>query len=108
MPKRKLWLVISGAPRIYFALSRIFFVFLVVIGLSAHATPPPTDQEPGSLADLPLEALMEIEVPTVFAASKFEQKVSAAPSSITMVTSEDIKRYGHRTIADILQSMQGF
>src|SRR6188508_2916459 len=51
------------------------------------------------LTELSLEALMEIEVPTVFGASKFEQRTTEAPSSITVVTSEDIKRYGYRTLA---------
>src|SRR5262245_37789474 len=56
------------------------------------------------LTELSLEALMEIEVPTVFGASKFEQKATEAPSSITVVTSEDIKRYGYRTLAAVVSS----
>src|SRR5436190_5357966 len=60
------------------------------------------------LTELSLEALMDIEVPTVFGASKFEQTTMEAPSSITVVTSEDIKRYGYRTLADVLRSVQGF
>ncbi len=51
---------------------------------------------------------MEIEVPVVFGASKFEQKAMEAPSSVTVITSDEIKRYGYRTLADILQSVQGF
>ena len=51
---------------------------------------------------------MEIEVPVVFGASKFEQKATEAPSSVTVITSDEIKRYGYRTLADILQSVQGF
>lgn len=51
---------------------------------------------------------MEIEVPRVYGASKFEQKTTEAPSSVTVVTSEEIKRYGYRTLADVLQSVQGF
>lgn len=66
------------------------------------------EQLPTDLTELSLETLMEIEVPTVYGASKFEQKVTAAPSSITVITAEDIKRYGYRTLADVLQSVQGF
>ncbi len=60
------------------------------------------------LTELPLEALLEIEVPMVFGASKIEQKTTEAPSSVTVITAEEIKRYGHRTLADVLQSVQGF
>jgi len=60
------------------------------------------------LTELPIEALMEMEVPRVYAASKVEQKTTEAPSSVTVITSEEIKRYGHRTLADVLQSVQGF
>jgi len=55
-----------------------------------------------------LEQLMEIPVNTVFGASKFLQKVTEAPASISIVTSEDIRRYGYRTLADILRSARGF
>ena len=60
------------------------------------------------LADMSLEKLMEIEVPTVYAASKFEQKETEAPASVTVITSDDIKRFGYRTLADVLQSVAGF
>lgn len=54
------------------------------------------------------EALLFQEIPAVFGASKYEQKVSEAPSSITLVTAEDIRRYGYRTLTDILRSVRGF
>jgi len=60
------------------------------------------------LTELPLESLMQIEVPKVFSASKFEQKATEAPSSTTVITSDEIQRYGYRTLADILASVQGF
>lgn len=60
------------------------------------------------LTQLSLEDLMKIEVATVYGASKFEQKTTEAPSSITIVTSDEIKKYGHRTLADILKSVSGF
>ena len=67
----------------------------------------PTASAP-DLTELPLEALMEIEVPKVFGASKIEQKTTEAPSSVTVITADDIKRFGYRTLADVLQSTHGF
>jgi iron complex outermembrane receptor protein len=42
------------------------------------------------------------------AASKFSQKLSEAPSSVSVVTADDIRKYGYRTLADILKGVQGF
>jgi outer membrane receptor for ferrienterochelin and colicin len=60
------------------------------------------------LTKLPLEALMQIKIPEVYSASKFEQKATEAPSSVTVITREEIKRYGWRTLGDLLASVQGF
>jgi outer membrane receptor for ferrienterochelin and colicins len=60
------------------------------------------------LTEVPLEELMKMEIPTVYSASKFTQKTTEAPSSISVVTAEEIKHYGYRTLADILRSLQGF
>ena len=53
-----------------------------------------------------LEDLGEVNV--VVAASKYEQKTTEAPSSVSIVTQEEIKLYGYRTLADVLASLQGF
>lgn len=50
---------------------------------------------------------MNIEVATVNAASKFDQKETTAPSYVTVITAEEIQRYGYRTLADILESVPG-
>jgi iron complex outermembrane receptor protein len=54
------------------------------------------------------ESLLFQEIPAVFGASRYEQKISEAPSSITLIGAEDIRRYGYRTLTDILRSVRGF
>jgi len=54
------------------------------------------------------EMLLFQEIPSVYGASKYQQKVTEAPSSVTIVTSDEIKKYGYRSLADILQSVNGF
>jgi iron complex outermembrane receptor protein len=56
------------------------------------------------LTTLPIEQLLTLEV---YSASKFPQKISEAPSAVTIITAADIKAYGHRTLADILRSIRG-
>ena len=51
---------------------------------------------------------MSVRIDSVYGASGFEQKVTEAPASITIITSEDIQRYGYRTLADILRNVPGF
>jgi len=44
----------------------------------------------------------------VYSASKHLQKASDAPSSVTVITADEIQRYGYRSLADILESVRGF
>lgn len=60
--------------------------------------------EPGMAA----EELLFQDIGSVFTASKFEQKVTRAPSRISIVTAEEIRQYGYRTMEDILKSLPGF
>ena len=39
---------------------------------------------------------------------KYEQKVTEAPSSITIITDEEIQKYGYRNLLQILNSVPGF
>ena len=63
------------------------------------------DSKPPDLADMSLEQLTQINV---YSASKHEQSVSDAPSSVTVITADEIQRYGYRTLADILETVRGF
>ncbi len=51
---------------------------------------------------------MKISVESVYSASKRFQKVTTAAASITIVTSDEIRRYGYRTLGEILQNVPGF
>ena len=85
----------------------VMLVSLFSIGTQVFAE----QQEPSGqdeLFEMPLEELMEIEVGTVYGASKYEQKTTQAPASVTIITADDIRNYGWRTLADILRSATGF
>jgi iron complex outermembrane receptor protein len=56
------------------------------------------------LTSISLQDLLDVEIS---AASKFPQAVTRAPASITVVTAEDIRRFGHRSLADVLGSVRG-
>lgn len=67
----------------------------------------------GAVADgrdldaLSLEQLMDMNVHVVYGASKYEQRVTQAPSSISIVTAEDIRRFGYTDLVDVLRSVRG-
>ena len=48
------------------------------------------------------------DIPSVYSASKYEQKVTKAPASVSIVTADEIKKYGYRTFGQILSSLRGF
>ncbi len=56
------------------------------------------------LTELPLEQLMALEVTS---ASRFPQRASDAPSAVTVITADDIRAHGYRTLADVLRSVRG-
>ena len=60
------------------------------------------------LSGLSLGELLELRIDSVYGASRHNQKVTEAPSSVTIVTADEIQRYGHRTLADILRGVRGF
>jgi outer membrane receptor for ferrienterochelin and colicins len=92
-------------------LSTCSLVLLTLAALSGSAfgqsqAGPPDDTQP--VADLDLEQLLNVEVQSVFGASKFLQKITEAPASVTVITAEEIRRFGYRNLADALRNVRGF
>ncbi len=60
------------------------------------------------LLTLDFKNLMNIKIDKVYSASKNLQLITEAPSLVTIITKEDIKRYQFQTISDALKSQSGF
>jgi outer membrane receptor for ferrienterochelin and colicins len=60
------------------------------------------------LGEMSIEDLAKVKVESVYGASKFLQKAADVPGSVTVVTAEEIQKYGYRTLADVLKSVRGF
>jgi outer membrane receptor for ferrienterochelin and colicins len=99
-PHPRAWPSVAG-PLISFVLP--FLALVNPTRLLAQNTRPST-----RLEDMSLEELMSVNVNSVYGASGFEQKVTEAPAFVTIITSEEIQRYGYRTLADILRNVPGF
>jgi outer membrane receptor for ferrienterochelin and colicins len=96
----------------YATISKLLVVVLplclVSIGSEVFAEQQEPNQEPNqqqNLFEMSLEELMDIEV---YTASRYKQNIHRAPASVTIMTADDIRLYGYRTLADILQSVRGF
>ena len=59
------------------------------------------------LQDLTIEELMRLDAGRVFGASARLQPSIEAPASVSFITAEEIKRYGYRSLADILSAVRG-
>jgi outer membrane receptor protein involved in Fe transport len=107
----------SAVRRSVFGLLLFALVFGLVPASAAQdgrTAPSPGDHaeqpaEPSSdLAALSLEQLLTIDVESVFGASRYLQRVTEAPTSVTIITADEIARYGYRTLSDALRMVRGF
>ncbi len=91
------------------AFNKLLFIILVFAVLTT--SPPAKAAEPS--VDEPIapdseDIVLFQEISSVYGASKYKQKITEAPSSVSIVTDDDIKKYGYRTLADILNSVRSF
>lgn len=80
-----------------FLLSFIYFAFFCMSYSIVSA------QEPALEAEL----LIFEEIPVVITASKYEQPITEAPATISVITEEDIKYSGARDIQEVLRRVPG-
>jgi outer membrane receptor protein involved in Fe transport len=89
----------SSVAKLFSLSTFLFFLpFLALADAQPSAPPPPAGKE----------VILFQEIPSVYGASKYEQKITEAPSAVTLVTADEIRKYGYRTLTDILQSVPGF
>jgi outer membrane receptor for ferrienterochelin and colicins len=82
------------------------FLLILLVALIAPLAPRARSQEKGKdLTGIPLEDLAKLQV---YSASKFLQKISEAPSSVSIISAEEIAQHGYRTLDDILRNTTGF
>jgi len=76
----------------------------------AGESPPPAEQSespPSDFVDLELEQLMQVPVVEVTSVAGVATPLHDTPAAIFVVTNEDIRRGGHRSIADSLRMVPG-
>ncbi|HVF16695.1 MAG TPA: TonB-dependent receptor [Steroidobacteraceae bacterium] len=71
------------------------------------ASNPALANESTDLGALTLEQLMDMDVNLVYGASRYEQRLTDAPASISIVTSDEIRRFGYSTMTDVLRNVRG-
>ncbi|WP_202841644.1 TonB-dependent receptor plug domain-containing protein [Luteimonas saliphila] len=73
-------------------------LLLCVAAAGLHA------QDAPDLSTMSLEDLLDVEIVT---ASRFEQSISHAPSAVQVISADDIRTRGWRTLAEALASLPG-
>src|SRR5579864_5186310 len=82
---------------------RVFLAAALVCAPAAFpGTPEASPAEPGD------EQVLFGELPKVEAASLHAQTLAEAPANVSVITAEEIRRYGYRTLGEALNSVRGF
>ncbi len=92
-----------GNEMIRTAIGRVFLL-LVGLGFLSYSVVAQDASVP-DLTSMSIEDLSQIRLST---ASRHLEDPRKAPAAVTVITSEEITRYGWRTLADLLRSVTGF
>ena len=83
--------------------SRAWAIFLLAGCLRAQDSPAPVPPDAGSPESVLFESL-----PVVEAATLHTQTLQEAPASVTVISAQDIRTYGWRTLGEVLAAVRGF
>jgi outer membrane receptor for ferrienterochelin and colicins len=78
-------------------------ILLALLLLCAAAAQ--TDKPPAPTKD---EQALFGDLPTIEAAALHAQTLAEAPGNVSVITAEQIRRYGYKTLAEALASVRGF
>ncbi|MBZ5676271.1 MAG: TonB-dependent receptor [Acidobacteriia bacterium] len=78
------------------------------IGVNPIPVAAQQERSAAELLDMSLEKLLTVQIDSVYSSSKFQQKVTEAPASVTIISAEEIQKFGYQTLADILRDVPGF
>ena len=88
-------------------ITALLLAILTTPGPGFAADPAPAPEPPAAAKELRLDDLLKLEIPNVESAARYSQNAAAAPASVSVITADDVKKYGYRTLADILESVRG-
>lgn len=93
------------------SLRRVVCALVLAAVVGTPSTAPAQDAAPdtltpGRVGHMTLRELLDEEV--VYAAARYDQKPAEAASSITLITAQEIRQFGYRTMQDVLSAVRGF
>src|SRR5882762_7769366 len=97
-------LITRSETRMFSAMRRTVTLFWALILTSSIGAFAQSSSMP-DLTDLSIEDLSQVRLST---ASRHLDDARKAPAAVTVITSEEIRAYGWRTLAEVLRSVTGF